>query len=97
MGEQEKWPIQSGKIPPCTAPKPTARAKRTISHLSLANGSGVQGERERAGQVLGPGPHTEQGLRVAGGCEKASLYHRIMHGGSPGERNLLLGRRGQSA
>lgn len=65
MGEQEKWPIRSGKIPPCTAPKQIARVKRTISCLSLANGSGVQGETERAGQVPGPWPHTGQG--VAGG------------------------------
>lgn len=41
MGEQEKWPIPSGKIPPCTAPKQIARVNRTISRLSLANGFGV--------------------------------------------------------
>lgn len=48
MGEQEKWPIQSGKLPPCVAPDQIARAERTISRLSLATGSGVQRETERA-------------------------------------------------
>lgn len=45
----------------------------------------------------GPRPHTGQGLRVAGGCERVSLYHRIVHHGSPRERDLLVGRRGQNA
>lgn len=74
MGEQEKWLIQSGKIPRCTAPSQIPRAKRTTSGQSLANDTGgAERETERVGWAPGPGGHTGQGVRVAGGHETVSL------------------------
>lgn len=91
MGEQEKWPVQSGKTPA----KQIAGKKKTTSCLSLANGSECA-ERHRKGgsgcQGLSP---TQAGLGVAGGCERVFLCHRTMRGGSPMEQDLLRGRRGQ--
>lgn len=87
MGEQEKWRIQNGKVPPRTAPNQIPRAKRTASGLSLANGSGcAERETERVGRAPGPWPHTGQGVCVARGHETVPSCHRTVHGGIPREQ-----------
>ena len=57
MGEQEKWLIQSGKIPPCTAPGQREQLLARPWLMTL----GVQREREGGVGARAFGPHRAGG------------------------------------
>lgn len=92
MGDGGRWPIQREKNFRALPLNRLLGQRKQFPAYPWLMASGMQ---RGQGWVPAPQPNTGQGSGVAGGYERVSLCHKIMHNGSPGDWGLLVGRSGQ--